>query len=237
MPTYQLGKHCNDTLMRINSCDSWPRMLPSGSTSTCCSYKVFGWEDTIALNLHTYPTLLKPDGNGKLPKRTEINWGFPFSNRLENKKMERDCRWFPRTMVSYQMLLNFFGFWLESRGMIERFLNEEIDRKHFSIESNWKVREQVLTFARGQNGTTWGNSTSRHVHCWLGRLPYAAPLPAAAGLPSINEKSKDDYIQTSLRSRVSIPSWTLGSRKYLSYYALASILNDDIASKKMTRRG
>ena len=76
MPTYHLANVVDDHLMKITHVIRGEEWLPSAPCHVLL-YKFLGWESTMPQFAHL-PLILKPDGNGKLSKRSADQLGFPI---------------------------------------------------------------------------------------------------------------------------------------------------------------
>lgn len=76
MPTYHLANVVDDHLMGITHVIRGEEWLPSAPCHVLL-YRFLGWEDSMPEFAHL-PLLLKPDGNGKLSKRSADKMGFPI---------------------------------------------------------------------------------------------------------------------------------------------------------------
>lgn len=76
MPTYHLANVVDDHLMKISHVIRGEEWLPSAPLHVLL-YRFLGWEDTMPQFAHL-SLLLKPDGNGKLSKRSADKMGFPI---------------------------------------------------------------------------------------------------------------------------------------------------------------
>lgn len=76
MPTYHLANVVDDHLMKITHVIRGEEWLPSAPLHVLL-YRFLGWEATMPQFAHL-PLLLKPDGNGKLSKRSADQLGFPI---------------------------------------------------------------------------------------------------------------------------------------------------------------
>lgn len=76
MPTYHLANVVDDHLMKITHVIRGEEWLPS-APSHVLLYRFLGWEATMPQFAHL-SLLLKPDGNGKLSKRSADKLGFPI---------------------------------------------------------------------------------------------------------------------------------------------------------------
>lgn len=76
MPTYHLANVVDDHLMEITHVIRGEEWLPS-SPCHVLLYEYLGWADSMPEFAHL-PLLLKPDGNGKLSKRSADKMGFPI---------------------------------------------------------------------------------------------------------------------------------------------------------------
>ena len=91
LPTYHLANIVDDYLMRITHVIRGEEWLPSLPLHYLL-YEAFGWQDQRPLFSHL-PLLLKPDGKGKLSKRTETGWDslyFPWSGPALPEKSPGD---------------------------------------------------------------------------------------------------------------------------------------------------
>jgi len=76
MPTYHLANVVDDYLMNISHVIRGEEWLPSAPLHVLL-YRFLGWSDLMPKFAHL-PLILRPDGNGKLPREMEIDWDSLF---------------------------------------------------------------------------------------------------------------------------------------------------------------
>jgi glutamyl-tRNA synthetase len=109
MPSYHLANVVDDHLMGISHVIRGEEWLPSAPCHVLL-YQYLGWEDTMPQFAHL-PLLLKPDGNGKLSKRSADQLGFPIFplNWLDPETQELSLGFKEKGYLP-EALINFLAF-------------------------------------------------------------------------------------------------------------------------------
>jgi len=109
MPTYHLANVVDDHLMKITHVIRGEEWLPS-SPCHVLLYQFLGWEDTMPQFAHL-PLILKPDGNGKLSKRSADKLGIPiFPLTWQDPSTNEISEGFKETGFLPEALNNFLAF-------------------------------------------------------------------------------------------------------------------------------
>jgi glutamyl-tRNA synthetase len=133
MPTYHLANVVDDHLMGITHVIRGEEWLPSAPCHVLL-YLFLGWESTMPEFAHL-PLILKPDGNGKLSKRSADQLGFPiFPIDWTEPSTNEFSQGFKEKGYLPDALLNFLAFlgWNPGTEQEQFSLEELVDA--FSIE-------------------------------------------------------------------------------------------------------
>lgn len=133
MPTYHLANVVDDHLMKITHVIRGEEWLPSAPLHVLL-YKYLGWEDSMPTFAHL-PLILKPDGNGKLSKRSADKAGFPiFPLNWTDHISDETSKGFRETGFLPAALTNFLAFLGWNPGTEQEIFSLEELCQHFSIE-------------------------------------------------------------------------------------------------------
>ena len=133
MPTYHLANVVDDHLMRITHVIRGEEWLPSAPCHVLL-YKFLGWESTMPQFAHL-PLILKPDGNGKLSKRSADQLGFPiFPLDWTEPSTKEFSQGFKEKGYLPDALLNFLAFLGWNPGTEQEMFSLEELVDAFSIE-------------------------------------------------------------------------------------------------------
>jgi glutamyl-tRNA synthetase len=133
MPTYHLANVVDDHLMRITHVIRGEEWLPSAPCHVLL-YKFLGWESTMPQFAHL-PLILKPDGNGKLSKRSADQLGFPiFPLDWTEPSTKEFSQGFKEKGYLPDALLNFLAFLGWNPGTEQEMFSLEELVEAFSIE-------------------------------------------------------------------------------------------------------
>ncbi len=133
LPTYHLANVVDDHLMKISHVIRGEEWLPSAPLHVLL-YRYLGWEESMPQFAHL-PLLLKPDGNGKLSKRSADKLGIPVyplqwkdPETGEVSKGFREEGYLPDALVNFLALLGW------NPGTEEELFDMEELAKAFSLE-------------------------------------------------------------------------------------------------------
>jgi len=155
LPTYHLANVVDDHLMEITHVIRGEEWLPSAPLHVLL-YRFLGWEDDMPRFAHL-PLLLKPDGNGKLSKRSADKLGIPIfpldwtdPKTAEVSKGFREEGYLPEALVNFLALLG----WnpgterelFDMEALISEFSLEKIGKSgaRFDIEKAKWFNQQYL---------------------------------------------------------------------------------------------
>lgn len=155
LPTYHLANVVDDHMMKISHVIRGEEWLPSAPLHVLL-YRYLGWEDSMPAFAHL-PLILKPDGNGKLSKRSADKLGIPVYPLLwadpktgEVSKGFREEGYLPEALINFLALLGWNPgteqelFSMES--LISAFSLEKIGKAgaRFDIEKAKWFNQQYL---------------------------------------------------------------------------------------------
>lgn len=133
MPTYHLANVVDDYLMKVSHVIRGEEWLPSAPLHVLL-YKFLGWEKDMPQFAHL-PLLLKPDGNGKLSKRSADQMGFPiFPLSWQDPATNEVAKGFKETGYLPEALINFLAFLGWNPGTEQEIFSMDELISAFSIE-------------------------------------------------------------------------------------------------------
>lgn len=133
MPTYHLANVVDDHLMKITHVIRGEEWLPSAALHVLL-YRYLGWEDSMPQFAHV-PLLLKPDGKGKLSKRSADKLGIPiFPLTWTDPKTGEVSKGFREEGYLPEALVNFLALLGWNPGTEQELFDMEALIKAFSLE-------------------------------------------------------------------------------------------------------
>lgn len=222
MPTYHLANVVDDHLMEITHVIRGEEWLPS-SPCHVLLYEYLGWADSIPEFAHL-PLLLKPDGNGKLSKRSADKLGFPiFPLNWTDPKSKELSQGFKEQGFLPEALTNFLALlgW-----------NPGTDQEFFSLEELVDLfSEKRITKSGAKFDIEKLKWFNQH---YIKETPnevlanYVLEQTKEAGLACTEEKATD--IAKILKERVTYPNEFLEKSMFL--FESPTEYDEKVARKK-----
>ncbi len=222
MPTYHLANVVDDHLMKISHVIRGEEWLPSAPLHVLL-YRFLGWEDTMPAFAHL-PLLLKPDGNGKLSKRSADKLGIPiYPLEWKDPKSGEVSKGFREEGYLPEALVNFLALLGWNPGTEEELFDMEALIEAFSLQ---KIGKSGARFDIEK--AKWFNQQYLKEKSNAELAGYLLKDLDAAGIPCTKEKA--EAVCGLLKERVTFPSEFI--RQGMYFFKAPEQYDEKVARKK-----